>query len=184
MPYPTLSCFILWQRVLSHTKGPNPHNLLYVLWQKGPIPHKRVYPHFYRLNLFSVARILCNDVAQIESQHSRVFWFTLTKHSYHHDNSSCTWVWRNISHQNSTSLFYKESFNDKYFKEALFLQQKIEHTFKNKSKEYIGREDDRGINTDKKNNIKALFDLIPANRREFYNNIKTNDNAVDLIVSH
>ena len=69
-------------------------------------------------------------------------------------------------------------------KKHSFLQQKIERTFKNKSKEYIGREDDRGINTDKKNNIKALFDLIPANRREFYNNIKTNDNAVDLIVSH
>ena len=42
---------------------------------------------------------------------------------------------------------------------------------------------DCGINSEKKNNIKELFDLIPANRREFYNNIKTNDFVVDLIDS-
>ena len=43
---------------------------------------------------------------------------------------------------------------------------------------------DCGINSEKKNDIKELFDLIPANRREFYNNIKANDFVVDLIDSH
>ena len=85
--------------------------------------------------------------------------------------------------KNSTSLFYKESLNDKDFKEAFFLQQKIQRSFKNKCKEYTGREGDRGINPEKKKNIKELFDLIPANRREFYNSLKTNEHAVDLIDS-
>jgi len=80
--------------------------------------------------------------------------------------------------------FEKELLNDKDFKEVFFLQQKNQRSFKNKCKEYTGREGDRGINPEKRKNIKELFDLIPANRREFYNSLKTNEHAVYLIDSN
>lgn len=82
-------------------------------------------------------------------------------------------------HKCSTSLYYKEKLTDKDFKEAFFLQQKIERAIKNKCKDYTGREVDKGINPEKKNNIKELFDLLPPNRRVFYANLKTNENEVD-----
>ena len=85
----------------------------------------------------------------------------------------------------STSLFYKESFKDTEFKESFFLKKNLDLQFKNQSKIYLSREENRGINSEKKENIiKELFDLIPANRRVFYINLKANNSAVDMIDAH
>ena len=81
----------------------------------------------------------------------------------------------------SISLFYKISFNDDKFKESFFLKKNIERDIKKKTKDYVGREEDRGINAEKKRNIQELFDLIPTSRRKFFNDLKTNESADDLI---
>ena len=82
-----------------------------------------------------------------------------------------------------TKMFWKTSFGDTTYQSSDLLQKKVQERY-NKGTPSRGKGPARGINLQKKNDIiKKLSDIMPANRRMFWNRLLENETSADLSIN-